>query len=837
MEDRLVINIVDTLHDFTATQRIQREVSGYTSKLIDMYIQQKHPTIRPRIRELMDLAGTIEERCETYLSNKNKRFIKFSDVLNPPNLNGPPPTIDNYIVYTGEEDHKDYKPVLIVEYDDIPKFQEWMNMVLPAHQLFTLDVNVLGEKFFCKVAGKKVIKTVATVYDRNYVNTVDAGCIDGVNDDIGLVVLSSDDHELLRLSQVSINPNGTTVNWRIDNGAVFTIDVKKLVKENNNPKNLKLFANGIMHVLNVQPAAQQFDGGTRVKATTNRRHTRGKTRQLKTKHKKPSGRDRKQVRESHAVVRENVSDVIENLYGLPKAWIDQHYVPYTLCLMDFKRIGDLMQVKVARTINNCYVSNDIVSCLMSAYSYNNLTIRTAKQSANLGKRYITLYNIPSRGYHDAKEKYEAELLKKYKSYITKCVSVQSHFKNKELNRVRQVLEGFWIKISSWFTAEKSGKLINIHQTIIALTQQMRHLRSTLYKKRHSQYKLEGKLTRAITASRIYNITHKSILVISEVINEALICIHWLQNIANCTNYGEVDDYNHWSEYEAFIVREKLPPMETFLIHNADIISEELLSNNIEVICRYVEGVNNLLARISEQGIITQTSDLINKYQFSFAETSELFSFPSKNVKDIYNAYVKSAKLNASTYFVSLDDNINIVCEVGYVTENIVNLDEEYEALKYFNETRMQSLGIQDIDIHGGGKLPSTMKPTNGPLPVFTHVTAPRFVPQGTQVASTTILPKIVSPKLQPITARKPSPLQVDPPSPPSSSDDDDDIDDLDIGTIDFIDLYLERLVEDIEEEPDAIEKQKLITLLFQVIFLRSAMRWSLPILSYHPVGL
>lgn len=66
---------------------------------------------------------------------------------------------------------------------------------------------------------------------------------------------------------------------------------------------------------------------------------------------------------------------------------------YALGLMEFKRIGDLLQVKLAYIKRNAvFVSNDRMAVLMAAVGYKIPAIRTY---AFRKERYISLYNVPS----------------------------------------------------------------------------------------------------------------------------------------------------------------------------------------------------------------------------------------------------------------------------------------------------------------------------------------------------------------------------------------------------------------------------------------------------------
>jgi hypothetical protein len=293
---------------------------------------------------------------------------------------------------------------ILVEYEKLPEIVRWIdNLIVDESGIskqYVLDYTQISEDSVCNLGSsgrtpeKIVLKTIASKYDRN-TDYKDSDCIQATgyamkpneiqSESIRVdekkyfepldksTVLTKEQGELHELTYLQIE-NENEMTWfheMTDSRGVIRIqNLTSKELDSKRKKNLNLFVNQIVEVMKRAPVQKAQKGKSR----------------------------RKEV---YKKIQGEYDALIEYLYGLNRDSFVTNKNAYIRCLTDFKKIGDLLLVKMARLNNAVFVSNDRVTCVMAAIGYNVPTIRTSlvqqekteDSPREKAHRLLTLYNF------------------------------------------------------------------------------------------------------------------------------------------------------------------------------------------------------------------------------------------------------------------------------------------------------------------------------------------------------------------------------------------------------------------------------------------------------------
>uniref|UniRef100_A0A6C0CRW1 Uncharacterized protein n=1 Tax=viral metagenome TaxID=1070528 RepID=A0A6C0CRW1_9ZZZZ len=113
------------------------------------------------------------------------------------------------------------------------------------------------------------------------------------------------------------------------------------------------------------------------------------------------------------------NDIIKYCYGLDIQSFTENINLYLLALTDLKRIGDLLQVKLAKLLEQTFVSNDRMAILLATIGYNHPSIRTSKTPSDNDRsdRIIALYNFNKSEMEKKLEVYNQVAIEDYNTYV------------------------------------------------------------------------------------------------------------------------------------------------------------------------------------------------------------------------------------------------------------------------------------------------------------------------------------------------------------------------------------------------------------------------------------
>ena len=168
-----------------------------------------------------------------------------------------------------------------------------------------------------------------------------------------------------------------------------------------------------------------------------------------------------------ALISKTTKDIIRDCYGLDIAtFADADINQYLLALTDLKRLGDLLQIKLAQIRGRTFISTDRVSIAIASYGYGIKCIRTALASAGTSEgtsasidedadedadegiadtrsnRVIAFYNFKDLG--GGLDDYYKSMITKYKDYYTflQELKKQSIDTEEQLTNIQHLYENY-----------------------------------------------------------------------------------------------------------------------------------------------------------------------------------------------------------------------------------------------------------------------------------------------------------------------------------------------------------------------------------------------------------
>ena len=366
-EYRRLLGKGDTIHDFCDIERVNKKLiygkqQGFIKQNIDTGSAARD--IYNKIFNLLEV-----NNCGIPSSFDENGLLKFfygdrSSEVSIESISTNYSELEKH-VSLAKCKHLEYQ----IPYEDVTKFIELLNTISPAK--YIMDHTYLSP-FLCSLPQKVGANTIAKAYDRTIENTADE-CSDYVP--VTGTVLTKAEGELFFFDEIRITGD-MTLEWT---GAEMSgiIDINKMIQT-------KSYAG----LENLTTAIIAFHQG---------------------------------IQPIPAPILIASNDILKECYGLDinefitRGILDQ----YLLALTDLKRMGDLLQVKLAKLLNATFISNDRMSILLSTIGYNHRSIRTSKTpSANeRSDRIIALYNFDSSDTTAQLDQYYKGLLNDYTVYV------------------------------------------------------------------------------------------------------------------------------------------------------------------------------------------------------------------------------------------------------------------------------------------------------------------------------------------------------------------------------------------------------------------------------------
>lgn len=434
------INAIDTVHDFAKGTR----AGG--GDAIKQYIKEmmSHVDLHPAVRTMVTgNTNTVE-----HVADKKFHFFAGEEIV-------------PFQQIATDVDHRDYilkqqvghrsaQPLkrIVIPYSFLQtSLPTWFQNTFSQYQQFVLDVTVIPEDVFCKIPNHalKIQKSLATIYDRVAYNKIDDRCMVEATPRISL---HRTEGELLFLSEVSLpatpqhleifqiptSSPGKYIHWKQNDDLQGLIHVDKIIRYSADGKGLTLFGKMIGDILEIDEDVLQEGSRKRKKGTV-----LASTKKLKV-----------QTGEALQRLQTETSKLIQNLYGLDieRFANTDHIQEYIGILTDFKRMGDLMQIKVASSDSkSIFVTNDIVSSIMASVGYNCPTMRTGRRNAantdddtnedQHSDRVISLFNVQL----ESGDAIYQRMVRLFTEYLHVYRSIQQKWKKLELTEViRDLME-------------------------------------------------------------------------------------------------------------------------------------------------------------------------------------------------------------------------------------------------------------------------------------------------------------------------------------------------------------------------------------------------------------
>lgn len=264
----------------------------------------------------------------------------------------------NYFPKTPKQ-HIEYQ----IPYKDIPSFIEKLNTTSSGK--YVMDYTYLSP-FLCGHG----INTIGKAYDRTTVNEADECNEKPIIESQS--VLKKEEGELFFFNEIKIKDD-MKLEWNV--GSIYgIIDIRKMmeVKSGIGLENLTTAILAFYQAIQTTPTKLLYES----------------------------------------------NDIIKKCYGLDLFQFN-NLNEYLLALTDLKRMGDLLQVKLAKLLGYTFVSNDRMAILLSAIGYENPSIRTSKTPSGdeRSDRIVALYNFNKDEMNKKLETYYESIIKEYIEYI------------------------------------------------------------------------------------------------------------------------------------------------------------------------------------------------------------------------------------------------------------------------------------------------------------------------------------------------------------------------------------------------------------------------------------
>jgi hypothetical protein len=868
MELRRALNIADSLHDFGKGTRVSEGVRKFTKEYMLEYFMGPSSGFRLQNSQYIDALhkGNIEETMDALLFGEDSTRHDFSTVHTAQELN-------MFLNAVG----KGHRNVVEIKYTDLERVPAWLESVFVDNLFFTLDVTLLPEELLCEMVKKKIEKTLAYEYDRNAIvkESGNHACVEVAHRSISL---SRAEQELLQLdvAQISTDASKKTIEWKLGT-LMGTIDISKIATDRKDDRNLTLFGNAIQQILHTQPIMQ---GGVKtVTATTTKQKQVDPLRRVM--HATPTAaKGSKKLAQRKGVYqacRVSLQEKIQSLYGLPPLYnmtegksVEERLAlakVYVGCLMDFKRMGDLLQIKIAKDRpdgmpENVFVTNDIVTSIMAAASYGIPTIRSGKTGKKEGhdhsNRLLQLYNVNTEGFLAEQVRYHIQLIKEAREYVGQLarfhdalqqVEVEGMFDRLRQSTLQEDMGAIHQGASTWQRVYSAVMKTIWTASDLRIQSHRASVRESLmekYRSRHFPIGLElATVLRSLLAyagvCRNLSIQLKNMS--SSTFQTFLKELDTVLNVLLQVDVDALRDQSEAKQREAlsyvqgigrecdqFLASIHMPPSYMRLFRFGSIaVSPRVVQEQLETMVAFTQRVIDIIHNL-HRDIATTSKQFEDKTELPPWQ-APLFNFPPKGVLDTYKEVLRFASVPSLLYFITTE-NVQQPwkLEVGLITnhDKYHEMKSKVRAIASSYDDMYQTYGPTSTEMQGGApsvwKTLATLPPMTMPVPRPSVVGIPSATPQRRIETSrdTRRTPVLTSLRTRQGNSGPPS---WDPPG------FGDDHDGAEGDMMDLLDVFLEILAEDLRNEPEGEDKSMMTVLLFQTLFLRDAMGWSMPVFS------
>jgi hypothetical protein len=325
----------------------------------------------------------------------------------------------------------DHKVVRFTNESGLRAWLDYMKTTLFPDKRYVLDHTAISEGTLCDVipnisGAAPILDTIGKAYDRSTILPPNTSCKEKIEYELAAPysVLTKRDGELLSFDTIYIlNTNQLGWQW---NGREGVININYMASVDRDiPENLSAIV--IDLGMDILKAAQE------------------------------------QVATAAAFLRAlnpgfiyKVNRYIIEAYGFSREIVDNNLDAYALGLMEFKRMGDLLQVKLAGIHKAVFVSNDRVAILMAAIGYKIPALRTYVKREGTNYNYeMSVYNLPLDAAATAAAQTRAAAAAtaaaaakdKFKKDICRASGFTALFRDEEIKALIQVKNSYYSKSS------------------------------------------------------------------------------------------------------------------------------------------------------------------------------------------------------------------------------------------------------------------------------------------------------------------------------------------------------------------------------------------------------
>lgn len=566
----------DSYHDYADKSRIIDILTKWSKKkkiVLDDEAKQKAYDYIVSI--LNSYITVVSNECGIVSNNENHMIESFygTDSIDGYEFNPDTPFNINII-------NNSYPPIYppfnnkVVSFQGI-HLQKWvlyMYTVLFPNKQYVLDHTALSQNVLCsemKGYYPPILETIAKAYDRASVlpstyyqeqgssprigvrKTLD-GCSE-IKEDAFPSILTKKNGELLFFEQIDIL-NEHQLQWTLPSNITGIIDIERLdvLGSQEDPENLSAF------VLDI---AYRYLG-------------------------------------INTLFVQGINEFIEYAYGFSLAIVDNDPYLYSQGLMEFKRMGDLLQVKLAQAYNAVFVSNDRMAVLMAAIGYKIPAMRTyVHREGSIYNYKMSVYNTPldESVAAAAMEAYRVKMMEEYTNTIRFYMDIINVY-NENIKPSLQIIKNTFNDIITGLRGFYNS-IVNVPILIDIDTDLEYILDSNGNPIRANKLTLNHLNMDALINRAIYVIL-KYLLILNQLIIDRIPLVTELTDI---------------SKLRDFFKEQRIPQPNTIFKY----VSKENIQLSIETIynlMRYIH--DNLLRGSNPKELLKVIIDVIKSYNFS-----------------------------------------------------------------------------------------------------------------------------------------------------------------------------------------------------------------------------
>lgn len=454
----------------------------------------------------------------------------------------------------------------------LQKWVLYMYTILFPNKQYILDHTALSQNVLCsemKGSYPPILETIAKAYDRasalpsTYYQEQGSSPMIGVKKTIGdcseikdnsiSSILTKDNGELLFFNQIDIL-NEHQLQWTLPSNITGIIDIERLdvLGSQEDPENLSAF------VLDI---AYRYLG-------------------------------------INTLFVQGISEFIEYAYGFSLATVGNDPSLYSQGLMEFKRMGDLLQVKLAQAYNAVFISNDRMAVLMAAIGYKIPAMRTyVHREGSVYNYKMSVYNAPLDASMSATtmEAYRVKMMEEYTNTLRFYTDIMNVY-NENIKPSLQIIKNTFSDIITGLRGFYDS-IVNV-PILIDIDTDLEYIVDSNGNPIRAKKLTLNHLNMDALFNRAIYIILKYLLIINQLI------IDRIPLVAGLTDISKLRD---------FFKEQRIPQPNTIFKY----VSKENIQSSIETIytlMRYIH--DNLVRGSSPKELLKVIIDVIKSYNFS-----------------------------------------------------------------------------------------------------------------------------------------------------------------------------------------------------------------------------